>query len=135
MTYPGGIRLLYEGVADARNGIMFVGDKGRVFVNRGGVSGKPAEELAENPLPDGAWRAPPSDNHMANFFQCVKTREKPVSPVEIQHRTVSACHLANLAVRFKRALTWDPQTEQIVGDEEANRWQQRPQRSPYVLEA
>ena len=75
------------------------------------------------------------DNHMANFFHCVKTREKPVSPVEIQHRTVSACHLANLAVRLQRKLTWDPQTQQIIGDEEANSWQQRPQRKPYVLEA
>jgi myo-inositol 2-dehydrogenase/D-chiro-inositol 1-dehydrogenase len=135
MTYPGGIPLLYEGVADSRNGIMFVGDKGRVFVNRGGVNGKPVEELADNPLPDNAWRARPSDNHMANFFDCVKTRGKPVSPVDIQHRTVSACHLANLAVRLQRKLTWDPQTQRMIGDEEANSWQQRPQRKPYVLEA
>ncbi len=133
MTYPGDIHLLYEGVADARNGIMFAGDAGRIFVNRGGVNGKPAEELAQNPLPDDAWRVPPSDNHMANFFHCVQTREQPVSPVAIQHRTVSACHLANLAVRFQRKLTWDPQTQQIVGDEEANSWQRRPQREPYVI--
>ncbi|MHB0959854.1 MAG: Gfo/Idh/MocA family protein [Pirellulaceae bacterium] len=135
MTYPGGIKLLYEGAENDRNGIMFVGDKGRVFVNRGGTYGKPAEELAENPLPANAWRVATSDNHMANFFHCVETREKPVSPVEIQHRTISACHLANLAVRLRRKLTWDPETQQIVGDEEANRLQQRAQRQPYVIEA
>jgi hypothetical protein len=70
---------------------------------------------------------------MGNFFQCLKTREKPVSPVEIQHRTITACHLANLAVRLKRKLTWDPVTEQIVGDDEANAWQKREQRAGYVI--
>ncbi len=135
MTYPGGIRLLYEGAENDRNGIMFIGDKGRVFVNRGGVYGKPAEELADNPLPEDAWRVRPSDNHMSNFFQCVKTREQPVSTVEIEHRTITACHLANLAVRLQRKLTWDPQSEEIVGDEEANSWQKREQRKPYSIDA
>ncbi len=135
MSYPGGISLLYEGVENDRNGIMFIGDQGRVFVNRGGVSGKPFEELAEHPLPANAWRVRPSDDHMADFFHCVKTRQEPVSPVRIQHRTVTACHLANLAVRLRRKLTWDPETEQIVGDDEANRWQQRAQRRPYTIEA
>jgi len=134
MMYPGDIPLLYEGVENDRNGIRFEGDGGRIEVNRGGLYGKPAEELPHNPLPDNAWRVQPSDNHMANFFHCVKTRDEPVSPVRIQHRTVTACHLANLAVRLNRKLTWDPASQQIVGDDEANSWQQRPQRKPYVLE-
>ncbi len=135
MNYPGGIQLLYEGAENDRNGIMFAGDKGRVFVNRGGVYGKPFEELAENPLPDDAWRVRPSDDHMTNFFHCVKTREKPVSPVEIQHRTITACHLANLAVRLKRRLTWNPETQEIIGDDDANSWQQRQQRKPFTIDA
>ena len=93
-----------------RNGIMFIGDKGRVFVNRGGVYGKPVEELKENPLPDDAWRVRPSSDHMGNFFDCVKTREEPVSPVRIQHRTITACHLTNISLRLGRKLTWDPET-------------------------
>ncbi len=135
MTYPSGVQLRYEGVEDNRNGIMFTGDKGRVFVNRGGVSGKPVEELADHPLPPDAWRVKSSDNHMGNFFACVKSREQPVSPVEIQHRTVSACHLANLAVRLRRKLTWNPTTQEIIGDDDANRWQKRNQRKPYTIDA
>ncbi len=134
MTYPGGILLKYEGAENDRNGIMFIGDKGRIFVNRGGVYGTPAEELAENPLPADAWRVRPSDSHMGNFFHCVKTREKPVAPVEIEHRTITACHLANLAVRLQRKLTWNPETEEIVGDGEANGWQKREQRKPYTID-
>jgi len=116
-----------------RNGIMFIGDKGRVFVNRGGVHGKAAEELKENPLPADAWRVRPSRDHMGNLFQCVKTREEPVSPVRIQHRTITACHLTNISLRLNRKLKWDPQTEQIVGDEEANGWLKREQRKPYTV--
>lgn len=118
-----------------RNGIMFIGDKGRIFVNRGGVHGKPAEQLKENPLPDNGWRVPPSDNHMANFFQCVKSRAEPVSPVRIQHRTVTTCHLTNLSIRLGRKLVWDPDKQQIVGDPQANTWQKREQRKPYTIDA
>ena len=114
---------------------MFIGDRGRVFVNRGGVYGKPFEELAENPLPSDAWRVPASDDHMANFFQCVKSREEPVAPVRIEHRTVSVCHLTNLSIRLGRPLTWDPEKEAFVGDEEANTWLSRQQREPYTIRA
>lgn len=116
-----------------RNGVMFVGDAGRVFVNRGGIHGKPADDLKGNPLPAGAWRVRPSSNHMGDFFQCVKSRQEPASPVRIQHRTITACHLTNISLRLNRKLTWDPQAEQIVGDDEANAWQKRAQRSPYTI--
>mgnify|MGYP000489459039 CR=1 FL=1 len=115
-----------------RNGIMFIGDQGRVFVNRGGIYGKSAEELTENPLPDDAWRVRPSADHMGNFFDCVKTRETPVSPVWIQHRTVTACHLTNISLRLNRPLNWDPVKECIVGDEEANGWLKRERREPWT---
>jgi len=116
-----------------RNGIMFIGEKGRVFVNRGGVHGKAVEELADAPLPSDAWRVPKSDSHMGNFFQCVKTRAEPVAPVRIEHRTVSICHLTNLSIRLGRPLKWDPEAEQIVGDEEANHWLSRQQRDGYTI--
>ena len=118
---------------EQRNGIMFTGEKGRVFVNRGGVFGKAAEELKENPLPDDAWRVKPSNNHMGNFFESVKTRERPVSTVQMQHRTISACHLGNIAMRLERKITWDPEKQQIVGDDEANAWQRREQHPPYRI--
>ncbi len=117
-----------------RNGIMFIGDKGRIFVNRGGLYGKAAEELKENPLPADAWRVPASNSHMGNLFDCIKTRREPVSPVHIQHRSISACHLTNISLRLKRKLTWDPDKQQIVGDDEANGWQKREQRAAYTVE-
>ena len=116
-----------------RNGIMFIGEQGRVFVNRGGIYGKPVQQLKDDPLPADAWRVRPSRDHMANFFHCVKTREMPVSPVQVQHRTVTACHLTNISLRLGRKITWDPKAEQIKGDDEANGWQKRKQRAPYLV--
>lgn len=118
---------------EQRNGIMFIGDAGRVMVNRGGVFGKAAEELAENPLPSDGVRLGRSDDHMRNFIECMKTRAKPVTDVDIAHRVITACHLSNIAIRLERPIRWDSQAEVIVGDEEASGWLRREQRSPYGI--
>jgi myo-inositol 2-dehydrogenase / D-chiro-inositol 1-dehydrogenase len=75
----------------------------------------------------------PSSDHMANFFDCVKSRKQPCAPVQVEHRTITACHLTNLSIRLKRKLTWDPEKQEIVGDKEARAWQSRKQRPPYEL--
>ena len=117
-----------------RNGVMFIGDKGRIFVNRANVYGKAAEELAENPLPSDAWRVRPSESHMQNFFDCVKSRETPVAPAEIGHRSLTPCQLAVISMRLGgRKLQWDADKEEIVGDSEANAMQAREQRKPYTI--
>ncbi|MCI0492684.1 MAG: Gfo/Idh/MocA family oxidoreductase [Planctomycetes bacterium] len=130
--------LFGDGVPDeikaySRNGVMFIGNKGHVFVNRGGLHGKPADELAENPLPQDAWRVRPSDNHMGNFFACVASRAEPVSPVRVQHRTITACHLTNISLRLGRPMQWDPAAERVLGDDEAQSWLRREQRPPYRI--
>jgi hypothetical protein len=70
---------------------------------------------------------------MANFFECCRDRSEPVSDVATHHRALTTCHLANIAIRLGRKLTWDPKTEQIVGDDEANAWQKREQRKGYEI--
>ena len=115
-----------------RDGILFIGDRGRVFVNRGGAYGRPVEQLADNPFKSSDWRVIPSNNHMGNFFDAVRTRAVPVAPVDIEHRSVSTCHLANISIRLGgRKLQWNPDKEEFVGDAEANEMLTRPQRSPY----
>lgn len=116
-----------------RNGIMFLGEQGRLFVNRGGVYGAAAEALKEDPLPQDAWRAEPSRDHVENFFECVKSRKTPISPVAIEHRTITACHLTNLSLRLGRPVEWNPEAERIVGDAEADAMRSRRQREPYTI--
>ncbi len=147
MKYPGDILLRFE--CEGRAGVMFEGDKGRLFVNRGTVAGKPVDELKDHPLPkeqfklyahdnptrpDRAGKLDAIINHMGNFFDCVKTRQTPISDVVSQHRSVSACHLGNISIRLGRKLHWDPVKELFVGDDEANRWLRREQRKPYQIE-
>jgi predicted dehydrogenase len=123
------------------NGIMFVGTEGRFLVNRGKIVGAPVDALKDDPLPEN-WlqdvyngKTPAAGNaHMQNFFECVKSREQPISDVHSHHRALTTCHLANIAIRLDRKLEWDPKTEQIVGDDEANGWQRREQREGYEID-
>ena len=73
-------------------------------------------------------------DHMANFFQCVRERRQPISDAYTHHRTVSSCHLSNIALRLGRTLTWDPLREDFVGDAEASALVSRPQRRGYRIE-
>lgn len=129
-----------------RNGILFTGSEGRIFVNRGSLQGKPVEELSDRPLTRSNWQAYKFDNlerperagkldaiinHMGNFFDCVISRRDPVSDVESQHRSVSTCHLGNIAMRLGRTLTWDPASEHFVDDREADEMMSRPQRAGF----
>ncbi len=144
MVYPNGVRL---SVSDTgRNGVTFIGSEGRVFVNRGTIAGRPVDDLAHHALPTDTFRLYAHDNpsrpkrmgkldaivnHMGNFFDCVKTRTRPISDVASQHRAASVCHLANISMRLGRKLAWDPIKESLVGDEEAGAWLRRAQREPY----
>jgi len=129
-----------------RNGIMFTGDAGRIFVNRGSVSGAPVDELASKPLPREDWKVYGHDNldrppragkldaiinHMGNFFDCIESRNRPVSDVESQHRSVTTCHIGNISMRLGRPLQWDPTSETFIDDAEANTWLKREQRQGF----
>ena len=122
---------------DTSNGILLEGTKGRIFVSRGSLKGKPVEELADNPLPEDAitklYKGKQPGDHMRNFFECVKTRELPISDVFSHHRALTTCHLANIAIRLNRQLKWNARTEQIEGDDEARGWQSRQQREGYTI--
>ena len=119
------------------NGVMFEGETGRFFVNRGKLTGAPVEEFDKNPLSEDVFKAMRKgknrDNHMGNFIACVKDRGETQSDVFSHHRNLTTCHLSNIAMRLGRTLKWNPETEQIVGDDEANAWQGREQRKGYEV--
>jgi len=68
---------------------------------------------------------------MEDFFACMKDRTDPISDVYSHHRAMTTCHLANIAIRLGRKIHWNPETEQVVGDKEANQWQTREQRKGF----
>lgn len=133
--YPNGVELVIR--HDTDNGITFEGDKSRFFVSRSALSGPAVRELKENPLPENAlvelYKGKQPGNHMRNFFECIASREEPISDVETHHRAMTTCHLANIAIRLGRKLNWNPETEEIVGDDDARTWQARQQRKGYEI--
>jgi hypothetical protein len=98
--------------------------------------------LGEVPDRRGPRAAPPAINIpnykgrggiFGDFLHCVKTRQRPFRDIEIAHRTVATCHLANIAFWSGRAFRFDPVKEEIVGDQALNRWIDRPRRAPWIL--
>jgi predicted dehydrogenase len=132
-TYANGVKLIVgQGQKDIPGGVTFVGEKGKIFVDRQKImTDKP--ELVKEELPADAERLYVSKNHYQNFLDCVASRELPVTDIEIGHRTATTCHLGNIAVRLGRKIQWDPASEQIVGDSEASAMLMRPYRGPWKL--
>ena len=83
------------------------------------------------PIYKGRW---PGD-HMGNFFECVADRGEPISDVETHHRTMTSCHLCNIALMLGRELKWDPDKEHFVDDEQAQAFVSRHRRDAYSLAA
>jgi predicted dehydrogenase len=115
------------------NGVLFVGEDGKwIFVNREIIVASD-EKLLKEPLPQGAVRLEVSNDHMGNFRDCLRSRKRPMCDVEIGHRSVTVCHLGNIAIRSGLKLKWDPVKEQC-DTSEANKWLSREMRAPWKLE-
>jgi hypothetical protein len=130
-----------DGKTKFPNGILFQGSRGRIFVNRGKLTGKPVENLteADNKKLEEAiaklYKNKPITSHMQNFFECVKDRSEPISDVYTHHRTMTSCHMCNIALMVGDDLKWDPKKEVFVGNEMANKLMVRPSRSKFLAEA
>lgn len=131
--YANGIEL--DCFTDKRSfGARFEGTDGWLFVNGKGIEAS-SPAIKDAVLGPNEPRLPISENHYRNFIDCVKSRQDPISPVEVGHRTAALCHLGNLAMLLKRTIKWDPKKEEIVGDAEASRLLAPPLRTPWSLRA
>ncbi|MGB9603883.1 MAG: Gfo/Idh/MocA family protein, partial [Limisphaerales bacterium] len=102
--------------------IRFIGEKGEVLVSRGNRLDTVPEKLKDVEFGPNDIRLYVSNNHEENWIQCIKTRQQPICPAEIGHRTATICHLNGIAERLGRPLKWDPVKEEIIGDPEASKW-------------
>ena len=119
------------------NGIMFEGTGGRYLVNRGKLVGAPVEALQKNPLSDDPYQilygqAKP-ESHMKHFFECVDSREQPISDVKSHNAMLNVCHAINVALRLGRKVTYHPDARNFGDDEQANGFVGREQRKGYEI--
>jgi predicted dehydrogenase len=122
-----------HGVRRREHGVAFDGANGTLVLDAGGweviPSGDRGLEPQKHPSsPDPRW------NHVKNFLDCMRSRERPVSDVEIGYHATLTPHLGNIALRTGRKVRWDAAREEIPGDPEANRYVTREYRAPWKLE-
>ncbi len=122
------------------NGILFEGEDGRLFVNRGKIQGKVIDELTEKDEAELAatmtklYKGREMKGHMNNFFESIEDRQQPISDVASHHRTMTSCHLCNIALMLGRELKWDPMAENFGDDAVANALMTRKSRDLALLE-
>lgn len=135
VSMPNDVEMIITSEGD--NGILFEGTEGRFFVNRGKIVGKPVEDLASKPLPEGAieqvYGGPVSENHTANFIDGMRSRKQPISDVWSHNRMLEICHLSNIAMRIGREINWDPAKREVIGDAQANAFLSRENRKGYEI--
>lgn len=119
-----------------RMGGIFIGEKGKIEINRNRLASNPPELVTgAPPAADKSEYASVSHEHIRNWAACMRTRETTVAPFAVGHRSTTICHLINICRELGRKLRWDPVAEQFVGDEEANQRRSRPRRKGYELPA
>ena len=128
--YENGVELI--ATSEGENGVTLEGTEGQIFVSRSRISADPVEILETEP-DSGEVRLYHSTQHHTDWVQSMRNRTRPICDVEIGHRSATVCHLGNIALRLGRKIHWDPQSETVVGDEEASRMLMRPLRSPFTL--
>jgi len=145
--FADGVELICRTEEKADFETRFEGSEGWVQFARGGLKTHP-ESLADSQIGPNEIHLPVCNpersgkekrtsylipDHVRNFLDAVKSRQDPIEPVEIGHRTATICHLGNMAMLLKRKIRWDPDKEQIVGDDEAAAMLSRPMRAPWRL--
>ncbi len=127
-VYANGVTVIHGG----GGGITFRGDKGKIYVDRGKITSDP-DTILKDALTDRDVKVYRSPGHKQDWLTCIKSRKPPICNAEVGARSVTVCHLGNLAYWNRRRLRYDPKTWQFVGDAEANTWLDRERRAPYLL--
>ena len=125
------------------HGVQFHGNDGVLVVDRNGWEVHSETDKIDKPVREFRSRGKPRHNirgrgayhlgHVRDFVDCMRSKERPRSDVEIGHDSMIACHLGNIAFRLGRRVEWDPERERIVDDPEAERMAGINYRKPWKL--
>jgi predicted dehydrogenase len=107
VDYPGRINVTFEATISDMNtkesvDIVFLGNKGRLHIFRGGYRFIPAEKGA----PEITAGPTPEPDHMLNWLECIRSRNEPNANVVDGHYAAMACHLGNMAYKKATRIAW-----------------------------
>jgi len=143
--YKNGLTMITSG--GYPNGIRYEGSEGWIFVTRGDYTASASDPVSQSKSSKALDASDPRilnsiikeneihlykiDNQHGNWLDCIKSRQQPISPVEMGHRACSICLITHISMKLGRKLQWDPETELFVRDDDANKMLSRSQRFPY----
>ncbi|WP_286762945.1 MULTISPECIES: Gfo/Idh/MocA family protein [Rhodopirellula] len=113
LYYPDGTVIRLESTDGPAFGGIFIGEQGKIEINRGRFACNPKDLLQP-------FTGSQTESHVANWLDCIETREQPNAPVEVGHLITSVAHLINICRTTGRTINWDATKEQIIGDDDAN---------------
>ena len=139
ITYANGtvLRLNLDGDWGPGLGCIFVGEKGRIEINRDHISAQP-RSLVQSADKPPRLTVPETQSHIQNWVECIKTRERCTADIEYGQRSSTVCYLVNIARdlgQVGKILRWDPVVERFTNSEEGTQMLSRPRRVGYELPA
>jgi predicted dehydrogenase len=132
-VYANGVEVIHdpaEGVD--KHGAFFVGTEGVIAVDGRHLETRPAS-IARKPIGPNEVRLHRSTNHHSDWLRAIRNRQKPICDAEVGCRSVTVCHLGNIARWLGRPLKWNPVKEEFVGDAQADRCLVRAKREPWAV--
>lgn len=129
------LKLHLDGDRGPGLGAIFVGEKGKIEINRNKLAGNP-KELLQSPDNPGPNKRPETAYHIENWVDCIKSRERCNADIEYGQRSSSLCYLVNIVRdigQVGKPLKWDPAAERFTNCDEANKMLDRPRRKGYEL--
>lgn len=156
-TAQAGVKLRYDGGVEvehiAENGVTFFGSDGEIYVNRGKFAlklkgeqkasfkakeDKPSlneqlDAVEREFLADAKVKLYASTDHKGDFLDAIKSRKRPIADVEIGARTVTGCHLINLAYYHGQKIQWDPAKNNFAGGTGDASWLTREYRGEWKV--
>lgn len=114
------------------NGILFMGTKGKIMVNRSYFKTWP-ENLISHIISPDEIRLYKSNNHYADFLQAIRSRQQPICDIKTGNSSVVVCLMGNIAYELGRPLKFNQATQLFINDDEANKLLGRPMRDSWRI--
>jgi predicted dehydrogenase len=136
--YANGIEMRVANASRLKHGMgaMWQGDKGWIHVDRGGNTGRISTsdpKILEEVIGENEIHLYKSENHWQNFVDSVRSGKPAIAPIEVAYRAISVALLGEIAMTTGQTIKWDPEKEEIIGNDMASRLLSRPYRQPWKL--
>ncbi len=124
MKYADGCQIILDGEDKDKNAAFLEGPEGKLYPHFRSTIPDLTKKLAAFPDPEP---------QITDFSESVRTRKKFALNEANAHRSCSLVNLGKIAVQLGRGLKYDPEKQEFIDDDVANRLIYQPMRAPWHL--